>query len=162
MKLATATAPKTATTIPGLPAFGNGYETNYSKVHADLTREVYADTYKLLQQLSRAQIEGVLEVTVRTRTGSMTIPLGEQAGRDMAQTLCEGLGEKLDKLEKDILECSQRAEQEEADDEDGTSGRAQVFAFCLPMRPLSDAEFLAMPAEARRTYDEHRAERAAA
>lgn len=148
------TANITRPPCPDLPMdFGSGYETNYSAVLAEHCREVYASNYTLLQQLSRAQIEGVLEVTFRSRTGAVTVPVAPQAGRQLMQQVREDLGEILDKLEQNIAEYDARGAKEEKDAAEGTSDRARAFAFCLPMRPLSDEEFAWLPPEAQRAYD---------
>lgn len=163
MKLA-ANSPAIATpTLPQDATPGNAYETNFHQVMADQCREEYARTYAIVQALSRAHITGFLDITVRTSTGSVTIPFlgkgADQHAQNMYVEMAEVLGDKMSKLEADIVEYEQTSEKEEAADREGTSARAQLFGYCLPMRPLSDAEFEALPAEARRAYDEQRAER---
>lgn len=153
----TNTSPRT---VPATVKPGGAYETNYNALMADQSREVYAETYKLIQDLSLLKIQGIIEVTVRTRTGSLSIPItAQQVGADITLDLITMLGEKMDQLERDILKYTQDSEENEPFDKYGESDRAALFAFCLPMRPLSDAEFNAMPPEARRAFDETRAER---
>lgn len=140
---------------------GGAYETNLHNVMGDHCREEYLALYTLLQEIHRASIEGVTELTLRTRTRSITVTLMGELGEKMSGMLDEGLGDmlgvRLDVLERNIIKHEQDAA-EDVGDLTGDSTRAQTFAFCLPMRPMSDAEFEAMPPEARRAYDEHRAE----
>jgi hypothetical protein len=150
------------TEIPAAAKFGNGYEANYNAVQANLSREEYASLYTALQTLAKLKIAGIQEVTVKGYNGSITIPLSgpnaHQRGMNLGQELSEALGDRLTALEKDILHYEQDSMNEEAEEREGTGERAQVLGFCLPMRCLSDAEFTALPPEARRAYDEHRAE----
>jgi hypothetical protein len=147
MKLAAAAKTK----IPAAAKFGNGYEANYNAVQANLCREEYAILYT-----------GIQEITVKGCNGSVTIPLSgpnaHQRGMNLGQELSEAIGDRLSTLEKDILRYEQDSLNEEAEERQGTGERAQVLGFCLPMRRLSDAEFAVLPAEARRAYDEDRAE----
>lgn len=163
MKLAAnATAPTPA--ICNLSDYkpGNAYETNYNHLMANHCREEYSRIYAIKQALVAAHVSGFLDITVRSATGSVTIPMigekNEQRAHGFFIELAEALGDKMSKLEHDIVRYEQDSEGEEAAEREGTGQRAETFAFCLPMRPLSDEEFLAMPAEARRHYDEHRAE----
>lgn len=150
------------TEIPAIAKFGNGYEANYNAVQANHCREEYTSLYTALQTLAKLKIAGIQEITVKGYNGSVTIPLSganaHQRGMDLGQELSEALGDRLSALEKDILRYEQDSLNEEAEEREGTGERVQVLNFCLPMRPLSDAEFEALPAEARRAYDEDRAE----
>jgi hypothetical protein len=158
MKLAAAAKTK----IPAAAKFGNGYEANYNAVQANLCREEYAILYTALQTLAKLKIAGIQEITVKGCNGSVTIPLSgpnaHQRGMNLGQELSEAIGDRLSTLEKDILRYEQDSLNEEAEERQGTGERAQVLGFCLPMRRLSDAEFAVLPAEARRAYDEDRAE----
>jgi hypothetical protein len=148
--------------IPAITKFGNGYEANYNAVQANHCREEYTGLYTALQTLAKLKIAGIQEITVKGYNGSVTIPLSgpnaHQRGMNLGQELSEALGDRLAALEKDILRHEQDSLNEEADERQGTGERAEVLGFCLPMRPLSDAEFESLPPEARRAYDEHRAE----
>lgn len=150
------------TEIPAIAKFGNGYEANYNAVQANHCREEYADLYTALQTLAKLKFAGIQEVTVKAYNGSVTIPLGgpnaHQRSMSIGQELSEALGDRLTALEKDILRYEQDSLNEEEEERAGTGERALVLGFCLPMRRLSDAEFASLPAEARRAYDEHRAE----
>lgn len=159
MKLATDTAAQSV--APAALAFGNGYENNFSNVQANIAREVYAETYAHLQAICRVQMQGVIEVTLRTRTGCFTVPLSSELSQQITQQITESIGDELSTLEAEILRYDSNAKQE-GDDVEGTSDRAKVFAFCLPMRPLNDAEFSALAPEAQRVFDEQRAEQAKA
>lgn len=158
MKVATATT--AARRLPAGNTAETGYETNFATIQADQSREVYLEYYKLAQTLSVAQKMGVIDITLRTSTGTVTMPvLDPKRMLSLYTEMQEMLGDKLQEMEKDILYYEDLAQKEEAADMDGTSARSQFFAHCLPMRPISDAEFNAMPAEARRLFDEQRAER---
>lgn len=159
MKLArnTPAADRLDTTVGLEP--GTGYENNYSSVEAELMREEWLRTYALIQELAKAKISGIVEITVRSHAGSVSLPIiSSQRGMNLWLEMNEMLGDKMSSLEEGIVYYTKQAEKEEVGDTKGTSKRSQAFAFCLPMRPLSDAEFAAMPPEARRMYDEHRAE----
>ncbi|MGI4863720.1 MAG: hypothetical protein ACRYFZ_07320 [Janthinobacterium lividum] len=163
MKLATDNATARTTEIPANIKPGGAHETNYHQRMANHCREEYARTYTLREALVTAHLSGFIDVTIRTANGSITIPFiggdkNEQRAQGLYVELAEMLGDKLGKLEHDILDYEKDSEKDEADEREGAGTRAETFAFCLPMRPLSDAEFEALPAEARRAYDEHRAE----
>jgi hypothetical protein len=154
-----------ATAKPKIPApasFGTGYETNYNAVMANHSREEYTALYTVFQTLAKLKVAGIQEITVKSHNGSVTIPLGGpnayQRGMNLGAELSEALGDRLTALEKDILRYEEDSQNEEREEREGAGARAQVLGFCLPMRRLSDAEFAALPAEARRAFDEHRAE----
>jgi hypothetical protein len=141
---------------------GTGYETNYNYLMANQCREEYARTYTIRDALLAAHVSGFLDITVRSGAGVVTIPFIGSGSTGRAQNLfvelAEMLGDKLTKLESDIVRYEQDSIKEEAAEREGAGTRAETFTFCLPMRPLSDEEFLALPVEARRAYDEPRAE----
>lgn len=145
-------------------ALGGAHETNLHMVHADHCREEYASLYTLLKRMEQACIEGVTELTLRTRTKTVVVPLtgqlGEELGAQLKFSLADMMGVKLDKLETDIFKYAEGSLEEKETTEEGEciDPRAAGLAFCLPMRRLSDEEFLALPAEARRQYDSVRAE----
>lgn len=156
---ATTTSP--LSTVPVTASFGHGYENNLNYVLAEQHRERYLALYTILQQVSAAHIEGIQSVTLTTATGSVTVPL---YGQNMDQRtgtlyteLSEVLGERLEYHEQ-LIACHEKDSLvEEPHEREGQGGRAEALSFCLPMRRLNDAEFAAMPPEARRLYDEHRA-----
>lgn len=151
------------TEIPANIKPGGAYETNLNQRMANLCREEYARTYALRHALDTAHLSGFLDVTIRTASGLITLPFiggdkNDARAHDLYIQMSEMLGDKLGKLEHEILRYEQDSERDEAEEREGEGYRAETFAFCLPMRPLSDAEFEAMPPEARRAYDEYRAE----
>jgi hypothetical protein len=141
---------------------GMGYETNYNYLMANQCREEYARTYAIRDSLLAAHVSGFLDITVRSGAGVVTIPFIGSGATGRAQNLfvelAELLGDKLTKLENDIVRYERDSLKEEAGEREGTGSRAQTFSFCLPMRPMSDADFQALPAEAQRAFDEYRAE----
>lgn len=155
-KSATESAAHRRANAPEMPmAVGNGYENNLHAIQAEHSRQAYVSDYALLQQLQQARAEGVLEVTFRTRTSTVTVPIDYKAGRQMLMEAIDVMGIKLDELENDIVKSTQDSEQEDEGDEEGESGRAKALAFCMPMRRLSDAEFYALPSEAQRAYESY-------
>lgn len=161
-----AITPATLSTVPTTAKFGHGYETNLNYVLAEQHRERYLALYTTMQQVSAAFIEGIQSVTLNTPSGSVTVPLYSSTAEDMHKRagglyteLSEVLGARLAHLEKLIARHEEDSQKEEVEEREGEGGRAEALNFCLPQRPMSAAEFAAMPAEARRAYDRDRAER---
>lgn len=150
--------------IPETKYFGTGYENDYNGAMADQAREEYARLYKLLHAVRQAHITGIQSITITGPTGSVTVPLmggkADQRSKTFTCELLEVVGDQLEDVEHNIRRYEQDSmENEGPDDRAGISERAQVFTFCLPMRPMSEAEFSALPPAARRAYDEHKADR---
>jgi len=149
-------APKTSE-LPTLAKIGSGYETNLNATLANHCREEYARLYKQWDTLNRMHIVGFAELTIKSATGDITISV---AGADTSKIgliyteLAEILAVRLSSLEHEIMRYEKDSHEEEADEREGLGARAAVLGFCLPMRPLTDDEFLALPAEGRRAYDE--------
>lgn len=147
------------------PAFGHGYENNLNCVLAEQHREQYLTLYTTLQNVSSAFIEGIQSVTLNTPSGSVTVPLYSSTGEDMHKRagciyteLSEVVGARLAYLEQMIARHEEDSQKEEAQEREGEGPRAEALSLSLPLRPMSPAEFAAMPAEARRAYDSGRAE----
>lgn len=136
-----------------LKGLTGGYANNFSQNQADECREAYLQYYKIAQAVSLAHKMGVMEMTLRTPTGVVSIPvISEKWMTSIYVDLQEMLGDKMEEMEKDIIEYEEEAKREERDCE-GLSDRARLFSHCLPMRRFSDAEYNALPAEAQRAHD---------
>jgi len=132
-----------------------GYENNYSQNNADQCREVYLHYFKLFRQIEFALKMGVTEITLRTSTGVVAIPMLDQSvALGVGNDLFEMLGDKMSELQTSILDFEKEAIQEEKD-RLGESDRAKAFAHFMPMRQLTDEEFNDMPAEAQRAYNHY-------
>jgi hypothetical protein len=154
MKVAKKTATSAAARLaelPQAPTGGHSYHTNYNYTLAEYAREEYARLYSLWQQILRLNTAGIQQITLTGQTGTVTLPV--QSVNSICGHLAEELGNRLGALEKDILGYEQTSLTEEADEREGEGNRAAFFSFCLPMRPMSDAEFAALPPEAQRAYD---------
>lgn len=155
MKIATKTSE-----LPTTKKIGGGYETNLNATLANHCREEYVRLYKQWDTLNKLHIVGFAEVIIKSATGDIAISV---AGADTGKTgliyteLAEILAIRLSTLEHEIFRYEKDSEEEEKEERQGLGERAEALGFCLPMRPLSDEEFLALPAEGRRAYDEDKA-----
>lgn len=143
---------------------GHGYENNLNYVLAEQYRERYLAFYTTMQQISAAFIEGIQAVTISTPTSSVTVHLcGSSKLESMVGTLytdlSEVVGERLAHLEHMIARHDEDSLKEESQEREGEGGRYEALSLSLPHRPMSEAEFAAMPPEARRAYDWDRAEK---
>jgi hypothetical protein len=128
---------KNATTaqLTALQASGDsGHEANFSLHYVAQAREVYAAELEQLRQVNLASHEGVFEVTIRTRTRTITVPVSASLGSEVICGLQEEFGQRLDNIQRSILHQLREAENEQ-EDADGTSNRAQILALCLPQSP---------------------------
>lgn len=155
MKATTTTAPK----------IGHGYECNLNAVLAEQQREQYLKFYTLMHQVSAAYIEGIQSVTLNTPSGSVTVPLYSVTGENLHKLagsfyseLSEVIGARLAALEHGIARHEADSQLEEPEERESEGPRAEALSLALPHRPMTPAEFAAMPPEARRAYDLDRAE----
>jgi len=135
-----------------LKGIKGGYANNFSQNQADEAREVFLHYYKIAQALSTAQKMGITEIVLRTPAGEVAVPVTStkwmgQIHNDLQEMLTDKMGD----MEEEILDYEEEAINEERDRK-GVSDRARLLAHCMPMRPLNDAEFAALPAEAQRAY----------
>lgn len=119
-------------------------DTNFTASFTAAARKAYASAYAHLLEVAAAQHEGVLSVTLHTRTGEIVVPITEQVSCNLTVELQEMIGRKLQSLQSQILTQLAEAHHETAD-ADGTSDRAQVFALCMPQGP---ATMKTLPAQA--------------
>jgi hypothetical protein len=132
-------------TLNALNAKGiDASDTNFTASFTAAARKAYASAYAHLLEVAEAQHEGVLSVTLHTRTGEIVVPIDQQVSSSLTVELQEMISRKLQGLQSQIL--TQLAEaHHETGDADGSSDRAQVFALCMPQ---SSATMKTLPAQA--------------
>ena len=105
------------------------YDTNQRQ--ADAKRRIYAHTYQQWMILHDAMTEGVFEITVRSRTQTLTLNLTSSSALQLMNELQQQQGNILHELEQDII-YHEVAKAEDQEDREGTSNRAKIWTLCQP------------------------------
>ena len=132
----------------------NASDNNCSLLMIEAARKAYASYYAHALELQEAQHEGILSITIHTRTGDILVPITPQVSACVAEAVIDMVDKKLGGLQKTILTQLEEVPNEQGD-VDGTSDRAQIFALCMPQH---GGTMKALPTEASAT---RRAEAAA-
>jgi hypothetical protein len=109
----------------------NASDNNCSVLLIEAGRKAYASYYAHILELQEAQQDGILSITIHTRTGDILVPITEAVSGEIAEAVIEMVDKKLKGLQKNILAQLEEVHHEQ-NDADGTSDRAQVFALCMP------------------------------
>ncbi|MBO2010893.1 hypothetical protein [Hymenobacter negativus] len=133
------------------------YGANYNQHQADAKRRVWAREHQQWLDLNDAGSEGVFEVTVRSRTQTVTLTVTPRRASQIVCELQEGQTDTMLRLERDIVFYERSiAEGEDADDRAGTSDRVKILALCQPVAASAPA---VVPAQSTATPPRLRAAR---
>lgn len=78
------------------------YQQNYSQQAAEREKAVYESMLAQYNALLYASDEGVFEVTIRSQSGAVTIPVNLLHGTQLTQDLIEGFSRRIDKLQSNL------------------------------------------------------------
>jgi hypothetical protein len=109
------------------------HEFNFSETAAARCRKIYNSERGQYDELQEAADEGVFEITIRSRTHTVIVPVDMSWSADVVSQLGEFMADRLAELEKEILYHLTNAPDEQ-EDRDGTSPRAQALPLIAPQR----------------------------
>jgi uncharacterized protein (DUF885 family) len=78
------------------------YQENYSRLAAEREKVVYERMLTQYDALLTASIEGVFEVTVRSQSGAITIPVTLSDGISLTHELIECFSERIESVERNL------------------------------------------------------------
>lgn len=78
------------------------YQENYSRLTADRERAVYEKLLAQYDALLVASIEGVFEITVRSQSGAIVVPVFMNKGIGFTNDLIEYFSERIDRVERNL------------------------------------------------------------
>ena len=89
--------------LKALDSQRGAYEANFFPRVIARLQQAYAALMNDFDAVSQAQAEGVIEVTIRSRTQHLTIAVDEKTSAEVAGLLIELLGDRLETMEANII-----------------------------------------------------------